>query len=390
MKKKAQILIFTRYYLPAKKAGGPVVSIENIIESLHQQFNFYVITGDRDANDRAAFTEITYSTWNTVGKAKVMYISLNKFSFLKIFTIMRNTSYDLVYLNSFWDPLFTTLPLLFRRLGLTPSRKMLLAPRGEFSAGAFRLKILKKKCFILFSRFFRLHKNVHWHVSNSFEARDLSNILGEAKMVHIAENIPTRLTKNISDYHPRSKHSPLRICFLSRICQKKNLHFAISTLKEIKKPVTFTVFGPIEDEIYWKQCVEQSRQFPTNVEFLYGGTVQPGKSVSIISKSDLFFLPTLGENYGHVIIESLSSGTPVLISDQTPWRHLEESGVGWDLSLDHVNSFLSVINSMTLESLTTTLKRRKRCRKFALSVLRSQKTLADNVNMFRSVISSKF
>ena len=34
---------------------------------------------------------------------------------------------------------------------------------------------------------------------------------------------------------------------------------------------------------------------------------------------DLFVFPTLGENFGHVIYESLMCGTPVLVSDNTPW-----------------------------------------------------------------------
>ena len=36
----------------------------------------------------------------------------------------------------------------------------------------------------------------------------------------------------------------------------------------------------------------------------------------------LFFLPTLGENFGHSIFEALSVGVPVLISDQTLWTKI--------------------------------------------------------------------
>ena len=32
--------------------------------------------------------------------------------------------------------------------------------------------------------------------------------------------------------------------------------------------------------------------------------------------------PSLGENYGYVIIESLLSGTPVLSSKHVPWSHI--------------------------------------------------------------------
>ena len=60
-------------------------------------------------------------------------------------------------------------------------------------------------------------------------------------------------------------------------------------------------------------------------------------------KYDLFFLPTKGENFGHVILESMSSGTPILISNTTPWRNLEKFGVGWDISLKSPDAFTAAI-----------------------------------------------
>ena len=47
------------------------------------------------------------------------------------------------------------------------------------------------------------------------------------------------------------------------------------------------------------------------------------RSSKRIARSDVFLLPTGGENFGHAIFEALSCGVPVLISDQTPWRGLE-------------------------------------------------------------------
>jgi len=57
----------------------------------------------------------------------------------------------------------------------------------------------------------------------------------------------------------------------------------------------------------------------------------------------LFVLPTLGENYGHVIYEALSAGDPVLISDQTPWRGLEKEKAGWDLPLKEKDKFKNAL-----------------------------------------------
>ena len=44
-----------------------------------------------------------------------------------------------------------------------------------------------------------------------------------------------------------------------------------------------------------------------------------------------------------MISEALVSGCPVLISDQTPWRNLEEAGVGWDIPLGETERFQSVL-----------------------------------------------
>ena len=58
----------------------------------------------------------------------------------------------------------------------------------------------------------------------------------------------------------------------------------------------------------------------------------------------LFILPTLGENYGHAIIEALSVGRPVLISDQTPWKNLSNFNAGWELPLNDKQAWIDKIN----------------------------------------------
>ena len=54
-----------------------------------------------------------------------------------------------------------------------------------------------------------------------------------------------------------------------------------------------------------------------------------------LSTYDVMILPTLGENFGHIIVEAWAAGCPVLISDRTPWRQLTSQGLGWDVPLDH-------------------------------------------------------
>lgn len=82
---------------------------------------------------------------------------------------------------------------------------------------------------------------------------------------------------------------------------------------------------------------------PDNIRVICQGSIPHNDVLDEMGKHDLFFLPTHGENYGHVIMEALSAGCPVLISDQTPWRDLETKGVGWDIPLNRPEEFVRIL-----------------------------------------------
>jgi glycosyltransferase involved in cell wall biosynthesis len=52
------------------------------------------------------------------------------------------------------------------------------------------------------------------------------------------------------------------------------------------------------------------------------------------SECDLLVLPSHGENFGMVVVESLAHGVPVIASTGTPWRGLVEHGCGWWVAND--------------------------------------------------------
>jgi glycosyltransferase involved in cell wall biosynthesis len=66
----------------------------------------------------------------------------------------------------------------------------------------------------------------------------------------------------------------------------------------------------------------------------------------VFGSAHLFFFPTKGENYGHVIAEALEAGCPVLISDQTPWSDVGDFDAGWSFSLDNKEGFLDAIKEL--------------------------------------------
>jgi glycosyltransferase involved in cell wall biosynthesis len=75
----------------------------------------------------------------------------------------------------------------------------------------------------------------------------------------------------------------------------------------------------------------------------YAGVVAPTSVHRTLAQYELLLLPTFGENFGHVIVESLVAGCPVMLSDQTPWRNLQSKKVGFDLPLDRPDLFVKAI-----------------------------------------------
>jgi glycosyltransferase involved in cell wall biosynthesis len=99
---------------------------------------------------------------------------------------------------------------------------------------------------------------------------------------------------------------------LSRIVKSKNLLFILQIIKKFKIKLIFDIYGPIEDLKYWKKCQNEFFSMPNNILINYKGIAYSNKVQSIFFKYDLFCFPSISENFGNVIYESLSSGTPVL------------------------------------------------------------------------------
>jgi glycosyltransferase involved in cell wall biosynthesis len=96
----------------------------------------------------------------------------------------------------------------------------------------------------------------------------------------------------------------------------------------------------------------------------------------------LLLLPTHGENFGHSIIEALSVGCPVLISDRTPWKDLEKAGVGADLPLDQPERFTRFMQKMMELDNREFAAWCVRAREYGLSRAQDPELLAQNVRMF--------
>jgi len=384
---KITILTFIAYYLPGYKSGGPIRTIANMVDRLGDEFQFKIITADRDFDDMKPYPKLKIDGWNRVGKADVFYMSPKMRALRGFKKILCSTECDVIYLNSFFSPHFSIKPLLLRRLQLIPDKPLILAMRGEFSPGALGLKSLKKRVYLLVAKAFGLYRGVVWQASSEHEEADIRQWFGRGVPVVVAPNLPP-VIHSADELPPKSKKTKgcLKIIFLSRISRMKNLDRALKMLNGLNGQVQFDIYGPMEDKEYWAECEQIISNLPENINVRYRGAVTHEQVGAIMREHDLFFLPTLGENFGHVILEALCAGCPVLISDQTPWRCLEEKGVGWDLPFDRSELCRDALQKCVDMDNEEYVKWSKRARTYGLQVTKDDGTVEKNRQLFHHAV----
>lgn len=390
--RKLKVLTFVSYYLPGYKSGGSTRTIANLVHHLSDEFEFWVVTRDRDLGDSEAFCNVTLNVWHQVGKGHVLYVARGSETVLFFKALIKETPHDILYLNSFFDENFTVKPLLGRRLSKRLAQKpVILAPRGELSLSALSLKKGKKKLGIAVAKLLGLYDAVTFHASTELECGDIAAALGLDKdqiLIAIDLPMPSGDAGNIISSNKQSNVGVVQIVFLSRIAPIKNLDVALEILGLVKRKVQFDIYGPIEDASYWADCLRAISALPENISVKYRGAIHYAQAQEIFAQYDIFLFPTRGENYGHVIAESLSAGTPVLISDQTPWKNMEMDGLGWDLELKSRGAFAAKIESFSLSAVDRGISAREAIKRNAAKRMCSSQAILDNRQLFRSSLGS--
>ena len=375
-----RILVFSKYYLPGFKGGGPIKTIKNLFDQVGDVIDFELITSDRDLNDKTSYSSVCCGKWNQVGNALVFYVKSGVSGFLAVTQILREGGYELIYLNSFFSIKFSLFPLLVSKI---LARKIVLGPRGEFSTGALKIKPNRKKLFLFFYKILRLHTGIVFQASSKFEAEDIRRVLGDSSDIFIAEDIGAQeFANNIQT----RIHRKLNAVFISRISPKKNLLEALKILKGLQEPLVYHIYGPIEDEFYWLQCKSVIAELPSYIEVKYMGLLMPVEVISTLSNYDVFFFPTAGENYGHVIAEALCAGLPLVIADTTPWHDLQQHGIGWDLSLLNPVSFSAALDELTVMPPEQHLKMRQKVLAWAKKRFSQREAIEANISMFNYAV----
>ena len=342
--KKKRLLLFFNHFSPAYKAGGPIRSLYNLVQLLSDQFDFYIITSAYDLSETKPLNGISPNVWLSNPNYKIIYLNKTTANIGNIRTLINEVKPNIIYLNGLFSYTYFMIPLKILVLSGNENCKLIIAARGMLQSGALQAKFFKKLLYLRILKLFLQKLQFTWHATDAQEKRDIINRFKSNAIINVVPNIPiwpltsfTSLTK---------KPGSLKLIYLSLIAQKKNLLYALQVLKQLDLPIIYHIYGPIKDEAYWLKCKAFMLSLPKYIQVVYKGDVLPENIQHTFLKYHALFLPTHGENFGHAIYECLSSGRPAIISNATPWNHINNANAGAAHPIIATGMFMQSISNM--------------------------------------------
>lgn len=341
---RKKVLVFIDWFRPGFKAGGPVQSLDNLTDRLVKHLDFDIVTRITDYCDDVPYKNITPGEWVTrPNGVRVCYLREEDLSRELIREKITAAAYDYYYINGVYSRWFSIVPVqVLKQLG--KSNQTIIATRGMLAPSARAIKAFKKKIFLLSAKWSGLYNGVIFHATASQEATDIREVLGEKHTIRMAENLTSG---KLLPFVPLQKNDEtLRLICLARIAPEKNTLYALRCLQQVSCEVHIDFYGTAYDEPYKEQCRNEMDKLPANITANWCGTVDAEEVPALLQRYHALLLPTRGENFGHVILETFAAGRPVIISDQTPWKNLETQHCGFDLSLENENNFAAAIEKL--------------------------------------------
>jgi glycosyltransferase involved in cell wall biosynthesis len=330
MNPKTKILIAIDWYRPAHKAGGPITSIENLVNLLGDEENleFYIVCGLFDYGASEPLP-VKQETWVKVGKAQVQYWHPKRLNLNTWKQVIEQLKPDVVHMQGLWSIKFSILPLLAaqRFSKAMPTVKIIVSPRGMLTPQALKQKRWLKAPVAWVLKRLNAYENVVFHSTNDQETKEILNYIGgAANPILQMPNVPRSLYRENYEYTKSPNY--LNWVFVGRISPEKNPVLLLQALQMMDCPTTGYFIGGYQNEPYFTEFQNAISALPTQHQVRYLGELSANEIAEYLTQCDLLINTSISENFGHAMAEALSAGVPVLVGPNTPWQELWEAKAG--------------------------------------------------------------
>ena len=375
MAKKLKILLPVGFFYPAEN-GGPALTLYWITKSLVKlNVEVTVITTANGITDA-----VIPNQWSETEAGKVMYLETGNpnYSLRYIFCTLNNfKNKDIVVITS----MFALSSFIFVIFAKILNKKIIISPRGELDTNAlFYRKLLKK--IIIFIYNLLPSKNIYYHVTSEMEYcyfRKSINSKFRVKIIPNYMSLPEKVVRS-----PKVDY----ILYIGRFHAKKaieNLIFAVSNSNMFRNSEFQLVLAGNNKNAYGKEMIKIANNLNLEHKLKFIGEVKKKEKEELYGNAYVTIVPSHTENFGNVVIESLSQSTPVIASTGTPWKQLNDYRVGAWVCNEPEFIKTAIEEIIKLDPIEY-CEMRKRCRPFVEKEYDIKKGVDKWIELFESLL----
>jgi len=233
-----------------------------------------------------------------------------------------------IHIHAWWN----LVSILSCWIGKWYNIPVVLSPRGmltPYTMGS-RNSWSKKWIHIILGE--KLLKFCHIHATSEMEKTNILEFTNP-KSITVIPNL-VNFPKHVPLAQADLKDMPFKLIYLSRIEEKKGLELAFEALAQLNISWELTIAG-IGEEKYVQFLKGKAKKLGISSRVDWIGYASNENKFNLLAGHDLMLLTSYNENFANVVIESLSVGTPVLLSKQVGLAdYVVEKKLGWLTDLD--------------------------------------------------------
>jgi len=235
-------------------------------------------------------------------------------------------SYDVVHIHALFS--YATIPGC--RAAAHAPVPYVLRPLGTLSRWSLGHRRWKKRPYYALLERSHLEMASAIHVTSEAEAEDVARLgYGDrVRVIPLGVDVNDRVRER-----PRAvrRGNPLRLLFLSRLHEKKNVPLllrALATVTDTARPVELTVAGG-GDAGYRAQLESLASKLQLGNRVRFVGHLDGEAKRRALLDADCFVLPSAHENFGIAVAEALAAALPVILTPGVALsRDVSDAGAG--------------------------------------------------------------
>ena len=240
--------------------------------------------------------------------------------------------FDLVHIQELWHyPGY-----IASKIARSRNVPYIVTIHGELNEWNLQQKRLKKQIYMTAIQRGILQKSAALHAITQAESNRIRQLEIETPVAMIPNGIHTEEFENLPDRSQFVSRYPelenrLIVLFLGRIQQKKGLDIlaqAFGNLVRTRHDVRLVVAGPDEDNTL-TEIKTILKSHGALEKAVFPGMLTGEQKLEALSAADIFTLTSYSEGFSVALLEALSAGLPLVITDECNFPEVGDSRAGF-------------------------------------------------------------